>query len=656
MADNKKRVCIIVASILLFILSTSVMGSDSDGCGPCKQCTEGLCFDICWGVSFSCGCTSCVNCDAQDGCVGTTYYDYSCSGTACASTTTANDPRCGEVCSTPGDEDGNGECDYDASVCSHGDVVCPVGVTAISVSNPNPLQGSSITVGCTSTVYGVDSIDASIDGIVGVCSFNGWIGNVARFTCTNLGLPGVKTVRCSVNTSKSYKSGSDQTTAINVLPSVCSGYSLSSSCEADSKCDWCSSCVGVKYTGGVGRCVNAGVCPVPYCWLGQCGASCDSTSGGCVAPSTCDLTTCSCVAQICSNECSPAGSRQCFNSSDFRSCGNFDADSCLEWGTPAGCTGAFCSAGDCVPCEGSEVCGNGVDDDCDGLVDCADPDCCAILGCYSSNPSCCVLSDAKWDIDTCPGSVEVVGNGSLVKLVAHGNSACEGKSLRFRVFFGTWLGINEVTPSPLSVEFKNGEVVSTWTVAWEDANPLPLLSSDPQYEFVVDNFDVAPFYSSNKIKVCVVGGKPDDDCDTVPNDEDECSLTPCGVTVGTSGVCKGCSPEQCVCVSAVDCTGVDWSECNDDNQMVRNICTGADTDPLTCCNSQDTCRCILNTCTGHSNWIPTVRDCSIEEEFPFFTSLNIAVVTLLIVAFYIYLTFRRPKNKKLKSNKFGGLK
>lgn len=39
-----------------------------------------------------------------------------------------------ETCTTAGDENCNGQCDYDSSTCSHDDAACPVGVTAISVS------------------------------------------------------------------------------------------------------------------------------------------------------------------------------------------------------------------------------------------------------------------------------------------------------------------------------------------------------------------------------------------------------------------------------------------------------------------------------------------------------------------------------------------
>jgi len=78
-------------------------GSLADDCTSCEYCYYGYCYNNCSGSDTSCGCTSCSNCNSSDGCVGTTYRDYYCSGTSCTYSSSYNDSRClksqGETCS-----------------------------------------------------------------------------------------------------------------------------------------------------------------------------------------------------------------------------------------------------------------------------------------------------------------------------------------------------------------------------------------------------------------------------------------------------------------------------------------------------------------------------------------------------------------------------
>lgn len=46
---------------------------------------------------------------------------------------------------------------------------------------------------------------------------------------------------------------------------------------------------------------------------------------------------CSLTNNNCTNECSTNGSKICFNSTSYKLCGNYDSDSCLEYGTPLKC-------------------------------------------------------------------------------------------------------------------------------------------------------------------------------------------------------------------------------------------------------------------------------------------------------------------------------
>lgn len=351
----------------------------------------------------------------------------------CNDAVSAVNPGAAEICTDVIDNNCNLESDYDSMDGMHGDTACPVGVTSISVSSATPVAGSSIDVNCISSVADVNSISADIDGVL--CAWQSWSGSTAIFNC-NVGLTtGAKTVKCFVDTTKSYKSGNDQTTTINVLPSLCSDYTASLNCNADARCGWCNQCSGVKYTGSANRCVNTGTCPTPYCWKGQCGATCDNTNGGCTAGYDCDTTTCSCkctpTSEICDDKdnncdgqidetftnkgqsctvgvgaCQTAGTyvckadgsgTECFvpgglpsprpeicdgidNNCDGQIDENFGATTCGIGAcqiTVQNCVGGIpqtCTPG--APAETPETsCGDGIDNDCDGLIDLADSDC-----------------------------------------------------------------------------------------------------------------------------------------------------------------------------------------------------------------------------------------------------------------------------------------
>ncbi len=269
------------------------------------------------------------------------------------------------------DNDCDTESDYDSQDGRHGDDNCKVAVTAIAVSDSNPIENTIIEVSCTSSVAGVDSIKASIDGVT--CPWKTWSGNIAKFDC-NVNGAGTKTVLCSVDTTKSYQSGSDQTTTITVRPSECSGHTTSSNCGADTRCDWCPECSGTKYSGDVSRCVDTGACSY-YCWRGKCGASCDETQG----PTTQDH-----YEQ--SGAESPTGTEQC----DLRDyyctadCGETYTDifqySCgtCKYISTSSCTGT--TLGSCTNYAAGTSCGT--NKECDGNGNC-------LSTCVCSSGPCC---------------------------------------------------------------------------------------------------------------------------------------------------------------------------------------------------------------------------------------------------------------------------
>jgi hypothetical protein len=52
------------------------------------------------------------------------------------------------------------------------------------------------------------------------------------------------------------------------------------------------------------------------------------------------------VGSDCTNECSTSSARRCSGARAFEVCGDYDSDSCLEWGAPSSCTGSELCEGD----------------------------------------------------------------------------------------------------------------------------------------------------------------------------------------------------------------------------------------------------------------------------------------------------------------------
>ena len=145
---------------------------------------------------------------------------------------------------------------------------------------------------------------------------------------------------------------------------------------------------------------------------------------------TCPSGVCSgtgCVA--CSNECAPDGVTRCLTGLIEQTCGNYDADTCLEWGENTSCPSGICSGLECVVCtseclafgdthcasaSAQQTCGNedadsclewGPDDPCPSGV-------CAGLRCVACADDCSIGDDrcfdtlylqscGDYDVDTC---------------------------------------------------------------------------------------------------------------------------------------------------------------------------------------------------------------------------------------------------------------
>lgn len=82
-----------------------------------------------------------------------------------------------------------------------------------------------------------------------------------------------------------------------------------------------------------------------------------------------------CSSGGCVDECTLSGLREChLTEESYRECGNYDADSCLEWSEYTSCTGAeICQAGVCSLCTCPELAECGMDS-CGNPIGCGDCD------------------------------------------------------------------------------------------------------------------------------------------------------------------------------------------------------------------------------------------------------------------------------------------
>jgi hypothetical protein len=332
---------------------------------------------------------------------------------------------------------------------------------------------------------------------------------------------------------------------------------------------------------------------------------------------------------------------------------SFNVDGCYD--TPAcqnnsDCPpGAVCGVdGTCGCPDGTDLCSDGTcSSDCDykdciGSPDgvCSFGEGCHCADCEGQQASCdfvsscvsnfcteCTLTQALWNMTSCYINVCVAKEFSPVELLASGSSGCDGKVFNFGVYSEN--NPNDLVASPPTGIFVDRSVTSNW-------EPSVILGEQvSSYYFVVSLFGTE-VSSSNSLKVC----RDDADCDGVMDDNDECNEPPMGEPVDSGG----CTSAQRDCINNIDCTSIAWTECNENNTKTRQICVDPNGNPNTCCNSQDTCKCVIGAlpsyCGDVSNMIPTVRECVVEAEFPFFSAVNVLMVVSLLVAFYVF-RFRR---------------
>jgi len=309
------------------------------------------------------------------------------------------------------DEDGNGESNYDSSDGLHGDIICPVEISSITV--PSTVNsGTTFNIECQTNIPNLNSISAIFNNQE--CNFIGWNSNTAKFSC-NSGSIGTYTAICTVQDGdtiqtitledKSYQTGTDKTRSITVTQTTNCNTLTQSECNTNQNCEWCPTCQENKYNQiGTDSCVSAGACSY-LCQIDQCGATWDEDVGGC--PDNvctdqnnlrlyegdpdlciCDDSTSSviqCTGQTC-EESYPASfhlTGTCISDCITQS-GSDYCDSCIpEYDFNPAYSDCICQEGwtdankdpndgcesTCIPTDTTDCCGDGIDNDCDGMID-----------------------------------------------------------------------------------------------------------------------------------------------------------------------------------------------------------------------------------------------------------------------------------------------
>jgi hypothetical protein len=279
------------------------MANNGNLCGgfACMECSNGLC-----NSPDSSRCPSGQTCSSGT-CISTctdecTAGSYSCSGT--------NRLSCGN---------------YDADSCLEfgGSTACPDNICTEPTCSAGVCGETNVLSGMTD-----EACFGSTGCTGGSCACNGNGQCTSQVTCTD---------DC---TTGSY--ACDGTNRLS-----CGNF------DADSCLEW----------GNPTACPD-NICTEPTCISGVCGVTnvaLGQTDEACFGSTGCTGGSCACngnglcTSQVtCTNECQTSGQTDCSGNS-VRTCGNYDADSCLEYSL-SDCGTQFCSSGVCVECTSGGQC------------------------------------------------------------------------------------------------------------------------------------------------------------------------------------------------------------------------------------------------------------------------------------------------------------
>jgi len=359
--------------------------SECDDDNPCTtdSCTDGKCIY-----------SPIKSCTSGDGCC-----PFGCSYN--------NDKDCPEAdqCSTNTDCNDNNPCTFDScagspKVCIHSTIIscsdnddcCPSGCSYVDDNDCMPVDKCKLDSDCD------DNNACTVDtcsGIPKVCRHSTLTACISGDGCCPSGCNPADDADCrECETDGNCDDGNpctndtcvswvcEHTVSSEGLScgegKVCCGGECRRACSSAQDCaDWFednnesfdSNCTEFS-------CTDPGNCCYANCIISV--SPCGPEDGCC--PSNCNSEE-DPDCETCTDECDTEGTTQC-NGNTLESCGNCDGDSCLEWCNPDDCSDCSCDCGNYSSDQDESAvnCSDGIDNDCDGLIDCDDVDCVSYCG------------------------------------------------------------------------------------------------------------------------------------------------------------------------------------------------------------------------------------------------------------------------------------
>jgi hypothetical protein len=344
-------------------------------------------------------------------------------------------------------------------------------------------------------------------------------------------------------------------------------------------------------------------------------------------------------------------------------CGGTCADADLDGYPDASCGGTDCDdTNSSIYIGATEVCDDGLDNDCDTYIDCVDSDCAASLNAngytccqdnssctdnymcdnstYSGSNTCLECLESQWDycLDTqycvsglCSDEAEEVatcltdnifwygldgavvselGNDEFVYPLIYSNISCDSISVDFDIY------VEDSNTSLLTLSSLNGSVFDSDGDGINDSfyyyaewNLSEYSISDNDYVFVASYVNES--VESSTLKVCA-------------------DLATCLQEDGSGG-----DDGEVDCASEWDCSAVDWSECD--------AATSTRTRDLSLCVQPTSSDCL----TDYTTWPDAEASCiasfetDTEDEerttdVPIFGWLNLLIVVFVLIGYYVY--------------------